>query len=322
MQWVYHLFFLGSIILGGCSEAPLKTIVLKMGQISVSSSDTIYSIAKAHDVSVRALVEANNLRAPYILEEGQILTLPSKAISSSQQSSEDDLDVMANGPVDLAQDTWKDVPLEGDPSEAMGRSSELEPLPTPTIPVPHAEEKPLEEKKKLAQETDPNKSFSVSQEIFPPSIHSSKASSFVSTQKKKDRLVRSGKKSLNNPDPDLVLQAPVSGSIKEVLDKQTAIFNTQSKAQVVACEEGVVVYAGKCGQFHKDPSLANKSFVFVAHNGIKGGKWTSVYLGVLPSVKKDQKVKRGGVLGVCQENVLRFQLRKDRVSVNPKPYFK
>ena len=45
--------------------------------VRVSKGDTLYSIARAHDVPIREVVELNNLRPPYTLKIGQIIHLPS-----------------------------------------------------------------------------------------------------------------------------------------------------------------------------------------------------------------------------------------------------
>ena len=285
MKRIYCFIWSITLFLGGCRESPPRIVVLQPGQISASSSDTIYSIAKAHDISVRDLIETNHLKAPYILEEGKILTIPSKEVSSHGTAPEDDLDIMASGPIDLAQETWKDVPLEENfspenPSAELESAQEKELLLTPTLPLPPAQDT----KSHPVEKGLPEQSGSLSQ-----SYTSSDRGSLSSSEKKKDSGISSDsrKKSLHRSHKGLGLQTPVSGGMECSVDKQTAIFQTEPKEKVLACEEGTVVYAGKCGQFHKDPALANRSFVFVSHDSIKGGKWTSVYLGILPSVKKD-----------------------------------
>ena len=44
--------------------------------VIAASGDTVYDIARRHRVSVRAVIEANNLRPPYRLRAGQRLVLP------------------------------------------------------------------------------------------------------------------------------------------------------------------------------------------------------------------------------------------------------
>ena len=44
--------------------------------VIVGKGDTVYGLSKRHRVSARALIDANNLRAPYVLSPGQRLILP------------------------------------------------------------------------------------------------------------------------------------------------------------------------------------------------------------------------------------------------------
>lgn len=46
------------------------------GSHRVSDGETLFSISKTYDVSLRALIERNNLQPPYTLRVGQILSLP------------------------------------------------------------------------------------------------------------------------------------------------------------------------------------------------------------------------------------------------------
>ncbi len=48
--------------------------------VSVQKGDTIYIIAKRYDIALRDLIEANNLRPPYVIKQGQGLRLPIKHI--------------------------------------------------------------------------------------------------------------------------------------------------------------------------------------------------------------------------------------------------
>lgn len=44
--------------------------------IRVGRGDTVYAISRKYGVSVRSIINSNNLRAPYLLNNGQILTIP------------------------------------------------------------------------------------------------------------------------------------------------------------------------------------------------------------------------------------------------------
>lgn len=45
-------------------------------EIVVGRGDTLYSLSKRYDIQLRDLIDANNLRPPYTLRVGQILTVP------------------------------------------------------------------------------------------------------------------------------------------------------------------------------------------------------------------------------------------------------
>ncbi len=51
---------------------------LAPGQIRVERGDSLYSIARQNGVALRALIDANRLKAPYVIFPGQVLQLPGK----------------------------------------------------------------------------------------------------------------------------------------------------------------------------------------------------------------------------------------------------
>lgn len=56
-----------------CAIAPLSAAPK---QVTVGHEDTVYGIAYNHGISTRALISANNLKAPYALASGQVLLIP------------------------------------------------------------------------------------------------------------------------------------------------------------------------------------------------------------------------------------------------------
>ncbi|MFN4355406.1 peptidoglycan DD-metalloendopeptidase family protein [Parvibaculum sp.] len=63
----------------GRSPSPVSRPVETMhpgGTYVVKRGDTVYSIARAHNVPVRSVIDANRLAAPYKIEVGQRLTIP------------------------------------------------------------------------------------------------------------------------------------------------------------------------------------------------------------------------------------------------------
>jgi murein DD-endopeptidase MepM/ murein hydrolase activator NlpD len=56
--------------------APPPPVESNAGDIVVQSGDTLYGISRRTNAPLRALIDANNLRPPYILRTGQHLTVP------------------------------------------------------------------------------------------------------------------------------------------------------------------------------------------------------------------------------------------------------
>lgn len=46
------------------------------GTVEVKPGDTVYSIARRHNVTMSAVIQANSLKAPYVLQPGQTIQLP------------------------------------------------------------------------------------------------------------------------------------------------------------------------------------------------------------------------------------------------------
>ncbi|MBP7064253.1 MAG: peptidoglycan DD-metalloendopeptidase family protein [Ferrovibrio sp.] len=55
------------------------------GDIVVQRGDTLYGLARQHNLPPRALIDANNLQAPYILQPGQRLRLPGERLHMVQR---------------------------------------------------------------------------------------------------------------------------------------------------------------------------------------------------------------------------------------------
>ncbi len=58
---------------------------LKKNETVIQAGDTLYSIAKKHDVSLRDLIEVNNLEPPYQLKTGALIKIPNSNYHESRE---------------------------------------------------------------------------------------------------------------------------------------------------------------------------------------------------------------------------------------------
>lgn len=54
--------------------------VNKPGYVTVNKGETVYRIAVNNDVPVKALIDENNLRPPYLIKPGELLKIPAKKV--------------------------------------------------------------------------------------------------------------------------------------------------------------------------------------------------------------------------------------------------
>jgi murein DD-endopeptidase MepM/ murein hydrolase activator NlpD len=72
------------VVAGAANRAPITALppdpppllASPPTQVTVRSGDTLYNIARRHDVPVRTVIDANGLAPPYTLDRGQRLNLP------------------------------------------------------------------------------------------------------------------------------------------------------------------------------------------------------------------------------------------------------
>ncbi|MFT5438206.1 MAG: murein DD-endopeptidase MepM/ murein hydrolase activator NlpD [Alphaproteobacteria bacterium] len=64
---------------------PVVADRLAPGHIRVESGNSLYVIARENGVALRSLIDANGLKAPYVIFPGQVLKLPGKRIHVVQQ---------------------------------------------------------------------------------------------------------------------------------------------------------------------------------------------------------------------------------------------
>ena len=93
---------------------PINAVLVPQNYVSVyvvKKGDTVYKIARCHGVKLRALVAANKMLAPYLINIGQQIKVPSTTMNPSCLVKEpSSLEKVNNQPTDLASENF-DVSL-------------------------------------------------------------------------------------------------------------------------------------------------------------------------------------------------------------------
>ena len=84
------------------TAAPTPLAQDRLSAVTVAPGDTVYAIARAHDLTPAELIAANGLVAPYRLSLGQTLTLPAPAEATRVANPERVLPQRAPDPVPVA----------------------------------------------------------------------------------------------------------------------------------------------------------------------------------------------------------------------------
>lgn len=307
--------------------------------VVVQAGDTLYGLAKKHNMSVQDLAKVNNLSEPYQLSVGQKLLL-----SEKNEKSDDTTDVLEiSRPVSGVKTTTR-VELQeiivarGDTLYSISRKYSV---PVNDLAVMNKLTPPFE--------------LSVGQKLRVPDFESvkmpvkSEKTNVVSTQKETKNIIKKDvastqqsvkvskepvKKISSDPTKKLpTISArssskfawPVRGKILSAYGaKSNGLFNdginiaASRGADVKAAENGVVAYAG-----NEVKGMGN--LVIVQH----AGGWMTVYAHMdSMNVRRGHKVSVGQKIGTVGETgkvdspQLHFEIRKGTKAYNPSSYLK
>lgn len=280
-----------------------EQMVSSRDEVVVMQGDSLYSIARKHDVRIRELIEANNLRAPYALKSGEVIKIPKGKFHEIREG-----------------ETLYSV------SRSFGmRVDELIALNSLKFPFTvHTGDK-----------------LRVS-EIIKNSAEPTETNNKLSSIKTKNGEIESSKIAIKqNPKIDETSQE--SGIIDKTLEKMSHFswpirgkiiskfgpksgglyndgINIKANAgdNILAAEEGVVAYVG-------NELKGYGNLIIVKHSG----GWLTAYAHLKDSlVQKDQKVKKGQKIGTVGSTgkvafpQLYFGLRKGNDAVNPENYLR
>jgi len=263
------------------------------GTVIVNKGDTVYAIARRHDVSVRSVIQGNKLKAPFHLNVGQRLRLP-------------------QGPVHVVQkgDTLYSVArLYRSDVYTLAKNNRLKSPFTLT----------LGQRLKI-----PNQSnlTSASKNLVEPRIQAKPSYKPTTVAKAKPRI---NKKSIPKPPPRASSRFawPVDGRVisrfgtkRDGLRNDGINIAAKRGSAVKAAENGVVAYSG-------NELRGFGNMLLVKHSG----GWITAYAHAEKLlVKRGQKVKKGqtianvGSSGGVVTPQLHFEIRRGMNAVNPKKY--
>ena len=272
---------------------PSAPLFVGAQSVVVGKGDTLYALSRRHQVSARAIIDANGLRPPYKLEVGQRLVLP-----------RDFVHTVVRG------DTLSGISRRyGVRMYGLARANGLEP--------PYL----IRVGQKLRV---PGKSGTAVAQANAKPVPSKPAPTLATVEPKRQPSTQPPKASVPVPKPPSVsgkgFSWPTRGKIISGFGPKTKGFHndginiaTARGAPVYAAENGVVAYAGN--QIRGFGNL-----LLIKHSG----GWITAYAhNDALLVKRGQKIRKGQVIakvgssGNVSTPQLHFELRKGRRAVDP-----
>lgn len=285
---------------------PVQTIKPKENFISVNKGDTLYSLARAHNVPLRDLITANKLTAPYALKPGQALYMPNQFVHSVQRG-ETLYSISRLYQMDLnslAQMNKIAEPYTLKPGQKLVLPAQIQ--------ITKSESAPTAPKQDIKKD---NKKDSKTTQSIPPTI----PPKVVKKSTPITALPKAAARSSNK------FGWPLRGTILSKFGaKSNGLYNdginikTTRGAPVSAAENGVVAYAG-----NEIKGLGN--LVIIKH----ADGWMSVYAH-LDSILVDRgkkvavgaKIGSAGRTGKVSTPQLHFEIRKGTKAFDPLKYLK
>ncbi|MEL3892280.1 M23 family metallopeptidase [Ferrovibrio sp. MS7] len=173
------------------------------GDITVQRGDTLYGLARQHNISARALIDANGLQEPYNLQIGQRLHLPGGAVSNDRVHvvQREAPAVVAAAPAPaarsssgLAQSSYALSPAPVAPALS-GTGVMVEELPSPTA-------------QPAARQTAAAKSAPVATAVAAPVVAAAPKAAPASEPVREEAVAQAQAQA--EPEPQPVAQAPVA----------------------------------------------------------------------------------------------------------------
>lgn len=286
---------------------------LKPRTYTVRTSDTVYTISRKYKVPIRTIIEANDLKPPYLLEKGQIIQIP-RAQIHTVKSGETLYGISRSYGVDFA---------------TLAKQNKIkEPW---TLSVGQHLYLPATLNKNMT-DYPPENQFEQSSQQSEVAQNASQQTQPVTTQETKNDTKTKKKKVATQsiplpkaPKRSGTFEWPVQGSVISGFGvsgngRRNDGINISAKkgTSIKAAENGVVAYSG-----NELKGFGN--LVLIKHSD----GWITAYAHADKiSVKKGMTVKKGQTIGQVGNtgNVktpqLHFEVRKGTKAVNPINYLK
>lgn len=302
---VFCLLFAGCTFFQPSSQGlPSKDSIVPGETITVEKNQNVYSIARAHGVSMREVIVLNDLKSPFVIHPGQSLVLPAK-----------DKD-MAPTPSAAPVPGIEYKPLEGytPPIQPSSQSITETPLaPPPSSPAPVTAESAPQTLAPPPPATQPVQT-TVSNEL-----------QSVPPQKLAEAPAEALAKTEETPVPSVAFMWPVQGQIIASFGPKAQGTNNDGiniaapkGAPVQAAAGGIVVYAG-----NEMKGFGN--LILIRHEG----GWVTAYAHLdRMMVARDTVVAPGDMIGTVGSTggvstpQLHFETRHDGKPVDPQTVIK
>ncbi|MCH2395949.1 LysM peptidoglycan-binding domain-containing M23 family metallopeptidase [Oceanibaculum sp.] len=294
------------------------------GTVTVRRGDTLYGIARANEVPLRAMIEANNLQPPYVLRVGDVLRLPNArfhvvaggdTLYGIARRYDVDVSSLARAnslsapfTIRLGQRLVLPSAVQASPATtAVARADDTVPLAN-TRPAPSAEPAPS---------TAPSEPQASTEEPRSPPAQSQTAAAPPPA---------SGSSAILKAPPPRsgsTFLMPVNGRILSDFGPRGGGLHNDGiniaaprGTPVLAAENGVVVYAGSELKGFGNLLLINHAGGYMtayAHN-------EALLVRRGDEVRRGQAIARVGRTGSVDTPQLHFEVRRNSRAVDPKPY--
>jgi murein DD-endopeptidase MepM/ murein hydrolase activator NlpD len=281
------------LLLTGCTfKGGDRVVYLKEGEIMVRKGETLSSVAARTGASIKALAEINHLRPPYSLKNIDKLTLPP-----------------ADG---SGQGEWQAVPPVNTPAgpRLINEKDEAEWTNMDDVGPSSIKKQDRQAIVASAQDTDAPVDQNDDDDALEDMVTTrnkakpTKPADLDADDEKEDEPAPKAKK--NPAVRKQSFSRPVSGRMNP--NKQGGVsFAAATGTPVYAPADGTVLVSGK---MTGDPS---KVMVMIQH---EDGLTSCFKRMAQAEVRKNQTIKQGDCLGVCEGPTMIFELRKDRKMQN------